>query len=751
MWQMMKMVLLFSSLVAVSAHGAQMVVARDGRVTTNELAATDGVLRVSAQDLGPVDWVEITPDFAHAKKGEAGYFVLPSGHYGTFREDDGVFSTPTDLMPLWGMKTPRDTWCALVEGLPWDCKLMVRACKGDYTVSMRVDLGGRLAEEDIAVRLHRLSSDDNYPQMAAWYRDLRLSRGEIVPLKDRLAKNPELAYAAKAVEVRIRQAWKPAPPPVKEQTPSNEPPMKVAVTFDRVSEFAHALKTAGVERAEICLVGWNRKGHDGRYPQLFPVEPDLGGEAGLRKLIADVQGLGYRIVCHNNHSDAYSVADCWSPDDVIRNPDGSLSKNACWSGGQMYNLCPKVALEKYAQNDLAKIADFGFRGLHYIDVLSIVAPRRCFDRRHPLTRRESAAYVNRMLRRSADLMGGSASEGGFDFTAGNLDYALYVSFADPTAPMSKLTDRFVPFWQLVYHGIVMSNPFAHTTNYTIKDRRTQLVAAEFGARPAFYVHSKFLEGRAWMGRDDLELDTPEHFAAAVAAIKRGADEYARRSDLQACFMTDHRVRSDGKVEIRYSDGTCLTVGDSEWQRSCTKWLYPQMNMELYRVHEMRDNARRMGMYAAHPGKLPVLANNAEFRRRCAEDAPLPGMWGHVISTRYDKSDGARYVTVGNGFCGGGTIRSAESGWEARTFDGTWHPVAAYPDAPVPPHRERLPENRAFSAVVAMNGWYDAGEERLAYVECAAATEPHLFVGESVPEMMCDDKTLMEYDPTMIPA
>ena len=57
--------------------------------------------------------------------------------------------------------------------------------------------------------------------------------------------------------------------------------------------------------------------------------------------------------------------------------------------------------------------------------------------------------------------------------------------------MPKLTDRFVPFWQLVYHGIVMSNPFAHTTNYTIKDRRTQLVAAEFGARPAFYVHSKW--------------------------------------------------------------------------------------------------------------------------------------------------------------------------------------------------------------------------------------------------------------------
>lgn len=503
--------------------------------------------------------VKVTPDFARAKKGESGYFVLPSGHLGTFREEEGEFSVPTDLMPLWGMKTPRGTFATLIEGLPWDCKLIVRAVKGDYSVSMRFDLGGRVPEEDIAIRIQTLPPVAEYPQMAAWYRDLRLSRGEIVPLGDRLVKNPDLAYAAKAVEVRIRQAWKPAPPPVKEQTPSNEPPMKVAVTFDRVSEFAHALKTAGVERVEICLVGWNRKGHDGRYPQLFPVEPELGGEAGLKKLIADVQSLGYRIVCHNNHSDAYTVAECWSPDDIIRAPDGTLSKNACWSGGQMYNLCPKVAWEKYAQHDLGKIAALGFRGLHYIDVLSIVTPRRCFDGRHPLTRREAADYVNRMLRRGADLMGGIASEGGFDFTAGSLDYALYVSFADPTAPMPKLTDRFVPFWQLVYHGIVMSNPFAHTTNYTIKDKRTQLVVAEFGARPVFYVHSKFLEGRAWMGQADLEFDTPAHFAAAVAAVKRGVDEYARRCHLQTSFMTDHRILGTDKVEVAYSDGTRMIV------------------------------------------------------------------------------------------------------------------------------------------------------------------------------------------------
>ena len=31
------------------------------------------------------------------------------------------------------------------------------------------------------------------------------------------------------------------------------------------------------------------------------------------------------------------------------------------------------------------------------------------------------------------------------------------------------------------------------------------------------------------------------------------------------------------------------------------WLYPQMDMELFRVHQMRDDVRRAGVYAYHPG------------------------------------------------------------------------------------------------------------------------------------------------------
>ena len=49
------------------------------------------------------------------------------------------------------------------------------------------------------------------------------------------------------------------------------------------------VKRQGVERAEVCLVGWNQKGHDGRFPELFPVEEQLGGEDKLRKLIKNLK------------------------------------------------------------------------------------------------------------------------------------------------------------------------------------------------------------------------------------------------------------------------------------------------------------------------------------------------------------------------------------------------------------------------------------------------------------------------------
>ena len=160
-------------------------------------------------------------------------------------------------------------------------------------------------------------------------------------------------------------------------------------------------------------------------------------------------------------------------------------------------------------------------------------------------------------------IGGTQSEGPFDGFAGNLDYCMYVYFfpleKDGYAKM-PLLDRHVPLFQLVYNGIILSNPFTGTLNYPIKAPHKRLKFVEFGGRPLFVWYANFLTGQSnWMGKEDLVCRTDEELREGVAAIKRGHDEYKKLSDLQLCFMDDHRMLSKDVSLTAYSNGTRIIV------------------------------------------------------------------------------------------------------------------------------------------------------------------------------------------------
>lgn len=494
------------------------------------------------------EWVSVLPEFARAKVGEDGYYVTPDGFMGTFRLQNAscMVGGPSvfygrNFMPIFGMKNPRATFVGIVATMRFEYDLHVRAQNGVYTIAPRFHVAGFVPPDDLTIHYILLGGKDaNYAGMARAYRNYQLAREVCKPIKERMKTQPELACAAQSLEIRIRQGWKPAPSPVPEQTPETEPPMKAVVTFDRVGEILDALKKAGVKRAEICLVGWNQKGHDGRWPQIFPVEESLGGEAKLRKLIKKAQRMGFQIVGHTNSSDGYSIADCWNADLPVKTADGKPFSNAVWSGGQMYALCPQRVYERFYPQDIRKVADLGFRGLHYIDVITILQPPRCFDPNHPCTPRESAFWFDRILESCKDHIGGVSSEGAFDFACGNLDYVLYVYFGGLSGKANRMHDRLIPIWQLVYNGIIMNNPFTETVNAAAKDRFIQTKLAEFNGRPAYYFYSKFkTNNKNWMGDIDLTCGTDEELKQAVAAIKKGADAYAARSDLQFEFMEAH--------------------------------------------------------------------------------------------------------------------------------------------------------------------------------------------------------------------
>jgi hypothetical protein len=526
-------------------------------------------LVIPRSELDGVDFVGVVPEFARTKAGERGYFALSNGMVGDFAATNGVYRLGGLPMAFWGMKTPRRTFVCEVKGMELAYYVNVVAKDGAYKVATEFILQDERAYEDIVLDWTFLPDTAEYPDMAKVYRGHQLASGKVKPIRERLASQGDLAYIATSIEVRVRSSWKPAPSPVREQNEFNEPPLTVAMTFDRTREFVEACHKADIGPAEFCLVGWKFRGHDGRYPQIWPVEPQLGGEAALRRLVAAAQAMGYRIVVHNNHTDAYSVADCFDLADMRKRRDGrpvvtSKTDKYIWSGGATYKLCSQRAWERFVIKDLNKIAALGFRGLHYIDVMTIGRPGSCHDPRHPCTQKDMARYMGMTLAYARELMGGSASEGPYDFCAGDFDFCLYASYADPAGKkLPPLVTRMVPMWQLVYHGIILAMPFAACTNYTIKPNSARLAMVEYGGRPMFYLYSDYMTGIEWMGHEDLRAGSAAEMAESVAMIKKGGDEYARISDLQFELMEGHRLLAPGVALTVYANGAETVVNRSD--------------------------------------------------------------------------------------------------------------------------------------------------------------------------------------------
>ena len=508
--------------------------------------------------------IAVTPDFARARKGDDGFWVFSSGECGTFRCDEGIAECNRwQLMSVYGMKTPERTFAAIVRKLKYYFTTRVTAKGGEYRMSCV--LGEELCRapyEDFEIEFRMLEGKEaTMGGIARAYRDYQIKRGAAKPLKERAASNAVLKAAIDSPEIRIRQAWKPVPPLVLEQTPEDEPPVTPHVTFDRVVDIARSLKAAGVKNAELCLVGWNIGGHDGRWPQSFPAEPVLGGDAKLKECVKAVRDMGYLIVPHGNYLDAYRIADSWDEEWLAKKVDGGFPQGSgSWGGGKSYRICPQRTYERFVSRDMWRMGSYGFKGLGYFDVVSIVPADECHDPRHPVNRAEGAKWWGKGAALSKRVFGGLASEGAFDHFVGDLDSALYVSFRDPSKENDGLVDRMAPFPQLVYNGVFAMNPFTRTVNFTAQERYWQLKLIEFGGRPTFYFYSKFKhDGKNWMGDGDLGCATDAELSSAVAKIKEGADIYAQLSPLQYEFMEEHGHLGGDVWRTTYSDGTRVYV------------------------------------------------------------------------------------------------------------------------------------------------------------------------------------------------
>lgn len=539
------------------------------------------LLTLKKENIKALSNIRALGEFTAASAGDAGFYVIPRnirqrGDILTeFKErEDCSFCQAAPIMSFFGFK--RESLCCLVRvERSYDVSFKASVKGGRYSLEAIFDLENDYADpetlsapEDINIEIYFLGADADHNSVARKEREIRLARGEIKPLSEK-CKREAVEYARKYPHIRIRQGWKQSPSPLMHQSPDKEPPMYVACTFKRVRELADELKRQGVDGAELQLVGWNIGGHDGRFPQLLPPDPRLGGEKELKETAEYLKSLGYRISLHTNLLDAYEIADTFNWDEIAMDKTGAHRLGGHYSGGRAYYVCPKCQYE-IAKRDYPEIKKrFDENGMHFTDVMSIALPYACHNARHPFTFKDGVRITKENIDYQRELFGAFSSEGCLDYTVGEIDYGLYISFGDGFGYHAcPVADKYIRLWEVAYHGTVLYNPESPTVNYPIKTPEARLRFIMSGGKPSLYFYSRFRTGGQanWMGEDDLTCDGEEDMKRSVECVKTAYEEYKPLRDLQLVYMNGYDVL-DGGIEVAsYADGTRVVGNFSEETR-----------------------------------------------------------------------------------------------------------------------------------------------------------------------------------------
>lgn len=242
----------------------------------------------------------------------------------------------------------------------------------------------------------------------------------------------------------------------------------------------------------VSLYGWQRGGYHGYMPRNAEAEPKLGGNAGLRQLIAYCHAMGVEVRLELNYAEAFAAWHRYSAskDLALTTSQDAILLDFTYpntrtlvireelSSSRRYLTNLRAMLQRYVRRDTAKLAAFGADG--YIlrgageDLWSDLS------RNHRLTRAEAIAYWRRIIEALRD--GGKEVYIGYG-QAYLLDLVDGVEGLALGDSRSRFFDRAVPLLPAVISG---SLPYTGSWgNLRADGRRQFLEELAMGAWPRY--------------------------------------------------------------------------------------------------------------------------------------------------------------------------------------------------------------------------------------------------------------------------
>ncbi|MDD5598677.1 MAG: DUF5696 domain-containing protein [Victivallaceae bacterium] len=541
---------------------------------TNIVENTDySGIKVHKEYLFKLFNIRLLPRFGAVKSGESGYMLLPN-HSGVICSFDKKYSGEhRDMiygewskweyypaMPVFGAVHEQSGFLGIITSGEFDAEVVTEINNGKNKNSISPCFHYRYNKTDEIDKVNRTvrycflaDREASYVGMAKTYRNYLLNDRKLLPLKSQIRQHQELKYAYDAYNfIKIFCCEKNIQYDGKGE-------LKIYTTFSDIKKIMDHLKTSGIDKALITLVGWNIGGHDGTYPSHFPIEPGLGGENELRNLIEYAKHLDYEISLHDNYTDAYELSPDWQISDTVKDRDGWPVLGGLWCGGQSHILCPDKAI-KYAKQDLPQIKELGINGTYYIDAMPLPL-MSCHDKshQHQINRRAFGNGVRQIASLARKMFGGCSIEHAYDFMSESItDVAQVIiqmpSYLADTELGQHFIDSYVPFYQIAYHGLIQYHFRNLCDGQYGKFEEGMLREIEYGAMPrneiTYEAHPVFGSYRKWLPLMKKQYD--------VICKELGY--------LQLEFIEDHLQIAPDVFETVYSDGSRVVVnyGNKEY-------------------------------------------------------------------------------------------------------------------------------------------------------------------------------------------
>ena len=539
----------------------------------------------------PLTYVGVLPMFGAAGMDQDGFMLIPEGGGAIIRYNNGklsqnsyyanlygwdyatirteVVSETENAFPVFGMSQEDGSFICMVEGGSSYCGINADIAGrynsynyvygkfnvihyDKFNVSNRTTQQMYMYEsklpEEVLTQRYRFIAGSSYVDMANAY-------GEY------LRKNPDMRSDTASEDMPIHIELVGA---INKKVPKLGVPVESVVattTFSQAEGIMDEIQAAGIKDLHVRMTGWSNRGVRQRVLTSVGVVGELGGDSGMKKLIAYAKdhgvGLSFDgISCFAYDSGIFQgflpfmhAARFTTREQVeLFNYNIITYQEEDWSDSY-YLVRPSYA-KRCADNLLKSLRDKGADGVAFRDIGNLLSAD--YYSREIVTREQVKGMNTEVLRQAvADGLKVTIKEGN-DYA---VPYADLITDMNLTGNSYAIIDQRVPFYQIALHG--SKNYTGEPINLAGDYQTALLECAEYGAGLNF----------TFMKEDTTILQDTAYSCYTSASFDRWKDHLlpiiiryqADMKGLNRSRITNHEELAPDVTATTYSDGTVVYV------------------------------------------------------------------------------------------------------------------------------------------------------------------------------------------------